>query len=108
MVTEAPERRWWLQVRDKSGAVIHDGTCVGDAEVDATLKALEARPDFGRFSLRPENAAARPTVTQPRTEPAPAVPDGAPLEWPCRECGMPEPECRRREHISGHAYDPVA
>lgn len=100
-MTTDPGQRWRLQVWDRDKKLIFDGTCDGDAHLDATLRPLEARPDFGRFSTTRETRTGdRPTVSSMYVEPPP------PVDHPCRECGLPRAECRRRAAVSGHDYTP--
>lgn len=94
-------RRWRLQAWNKAGEVIHDGTCVGDRDLDTTSAALEQRKDFKRFTVTAEFKAVRQQVKT--VEGAPPQDDHRPPPA-CRECNLPEPECRRREAISGHAF----
>lgn len=102
MVTDVETRRWRLQAWSKSNEVIHDGTCVGDRELNDTLTALERRPDFKRSSVTQDAKTGRQTVT---TTPGTSAPVPEAQAAPCRECNRREPDCRAiSEAVSGHTF----
>lgn len=100
MVTAA-ERRWRLRAWNHSGVVIHDDSYVGDAALDAAVKAVEKRADYRRFSVAPDASTGRPSVMTPA---GPPPPDPSRPPSTCIECDLTEAECRRYEATSGHTF----
>lgn len=102
---ESTAPRWRLQVWSRGKELIHDSTCVGNEQLDATLSRFEKRADFGRFAVAPDVKTGRQSITRTDGQQGPPPAEATPVL--CRECGLTAPDCRRREAVSGHTYTPT-
>lgn len=88
-----------MRVYDRNKNLIHESTCEGDAHLDAALRGLERRRDFGRAVVAVEAKMGREARTT--AHPVQMAVDRHPA---CLVCEMSKAECDRRSSISGHTY----